>query len=321
MKFLSFGECLLRIATKAEETFGPTDNAKLYFGGSELNVSIALSALGVSADWISLLPKSELGEVIHELIKKEGLPLSHTNLASGNMACYFLESGSGERPAKVIDRIAGPLKSSERKLFNWKDILKDFTHFHTTGISSGLSDTCLLDVTEALVRSKELGLTTSYDFNYRGKLWSLESAKEKQKPLMDQIDILFGGLSDLETMLDIEVSENRSIESYQKEIFDRYKFKQVVISERRDGYYKVTGYEVDNFASSPWKSLSGVDRIGTGDAMAAGFLYAKSLGKNLSESVETAANLGALKDSFKGDFINISESQYNRWTNPQGHWR
>lgn len=321
MKFLSFGEVLLRIATPSNETFGPTTNGQFYFGGAELNVAIALSGLGIESSWISVLPDSELGIVVKDLINKKGVNTEHVRYGEGSMACYFLENGSGERPTKVLDRIPGPLRNDEREMFYWDIALKGVDHFHTTGISSGLNQKTLEDVTRALTIAKKLGIQTSYDFNYRGKLWSFSEAKTKQAPLFEHIDLLFGGIGDLDQMLGIKIDESKDPKDYQKEVFSKYTFKEVIISERRDGQYRVFAMTENEVEVSPWQNLSGIDRIGTGDAMTAGYLYSKSKGESLCERVKTAALMGAIKDSYPGDFLDISQSQLKRWTENKEHWR
>lgn len=321
MKFISFGEVLLRIATPGSTTFAPTENGEIYFGGSELNVAIALKNLGITSDWVSILPKSDLGKIVLDLIKKSGIPDSHIKFGEGNMACYFVENGSGERPTKVLDRVSGPLGIDSRDGFDWNSILKGKSHFHTTGISSGLGDKVLSDVKEALETAKQLKLTTSYDFNFRGRLWTFDEAKKKQEALLKNIDILFGGIGDLEQMLGIKVSEEKTPSEYQKEIFKRFNFQEIVISERRNSSYRVFAATKDSVKTSSWKNLSGVDRIGTGDAMTAGYLYGIAKNKNLEEKVNLAALCGAIKDSIKGDFMNISENDLSRWFESQGHWR
>lgn len=327
-KIITFGELLLRISSLRGLPFGYQNQAQLYYGGSEFNITATLNSLGLDSDWVSYLPDSELGFLLNKEVKKSGVSGDYVKFLKHPMAIYFIEQGASPRPLlKVIDRIKGPLAHPERLLINWEGILTGSSHFHTSGITSALSDTSLKDVMNGLDFAKSNHINTSYDFNFRSLLWPLEIARSKQKPLLNKIDILFGGLHDLNLILDIDVNINSNSIDFakiQSELFERYQFSQVILSQRRavpQPSYRVIGFTPQFIETTEWYTLSHVDRIGTGDAMAAGFLAGHYQSLSFSQSVQQAAACGALKDSLPGDFYPLTQFDLKRWLEKKDSWR
>lgn len=332
-KLISFGEVLLRIGSWGSQPFGHAGQASLYPGGSECNVAITAQSLaaeagcerGLRCDWVSALPDSELGRWVAEQLQQQGLALEHLQFLQAPMATYFLESAQPPRPMQVLDRSPGPLALDERPAFNWVNILRGASYFHTSGISAGLGQRALQDVQDALHTARSQRLTTSYDFNFRGKLWSLEAAKAKQQALLPLIDILFGGEADLPSMLDLPLPQQESDWSdLQAQLFARYPFQQVVLSQRQttpaQESYRVVGLSPDQICFSDWIPLAGTERIGMGDAMTAAFLVSHAQQAPLQAAVQTAALCGALKAGLPGDVYPISAAQLRRWR-AEGPWR
>lgn len=328
-KLMTFGEALIRVSSGPGETFTESSNGNIKFGGSELNVALTSRSLGLESDWVSYLPESELGEILKDTIQKNGLALQTCPFIDHPMAVYFIEQGAEPRPTKVIDRIKGPLAHPERELFNWESILEGQNYFHTSGISTALSEKTREDVYNAISFASENNIITSYDFNYRGRLWPLEDAKKFQTPLLSKIDILFGGEKDLEFMLELNLSDDltsyQSWQSIYNEVYNKFDFKNLVISQRKSEYsqdfYRVIAMDSTEFHISPWFNISNIDRIGAGDAMTAGFLSSHSQNKSLKDCVWQAAACGALKHSLQGDYYQITPSQINRWLKDQSTWR
>lgn len=323
-RLISFGEILLRVGSEGSLPLGYGGKAALYLGGSECNVAITARALGLASDWVSLLPDSELGRWVAEQLRQTGLPLAHIGYWPHPMAVYFLEQGP--RP-RVLDRIRGPLAAPDRPALDWEPILAGASHFHTSGISAGLGPTALRDVAQGLRCAREQGLRTSYDFNFRRLLWTLDVARAQQRPLLADIDLLFGGEADLAAMLDLSADEQVADADWPelgRRLFAAYGFDEAVFSQRRDAakgpHYRVVALRRDERVFSPWFSLAG-ECIGIGDAMTAGWLSARAAGANLETAAREAAGAGALKAALPGDFYPISRHRLQNWLSQEGHWR
>lgn len=327
-KLTTFGEVLLRISSSRFSPFACSEESGFHFGGSELNVSLTASSLGVQSHWVSFLPKSDMGQWILEQLEQTKLE-TRIYRHGDHMAVYFLERGNGVRSSRVFERILGPLALDDRESISWKEHLQKTSLFHTTGISSNLSEKTLQDVTCALNYCKENGIEVSYDFNFRERLSPLELAKKRQKPLLPMIDYLFGGEKDLSVMLELDVEKSLTDQSdwakVQEVLFDRYSFKEVILSQRKEEeskeFYRVVSLSKESMELSPWMPVSEVERIGMGDAMTAGYLAALSQNKSQKERTWQACACAVLKSSLPGDFAFIHPSMLERYLKNSNSWR
>ncbi len=306
---LTFGEALLRFSTPGPMYFSQAGRLDFFLGGSELNVAVALACQGLAARWVSCLPDREIGDLVLEQIRRTGVDTGSVLRADGRMGYYLLEEGAAPRPSRVIERQKGVLGERTDLNFDWDLLLTDATWFHTSGITAGLSAACRANIRQAAERARARGIPVSYDFNFRRTVWSIAEARELQRPLLEHVDVLFCSAADIGALFEVELPPAGQAEHYAaiERVLARFKFRAVVLSER-SGEYRSQAYGavalVEGAAvRSNRFQLEIVDRIGAGDALAAGFIRARLEKRSWQDTIDFAAYCAALKHTVPGDFL------------------
>lgn len=317
IKVVTFGEIMLRLSPKVPCKFLQTSSFDAFFGGSEANVAVSLSLLGLSSYYVTKLPKNELGDAAFNELSKYRVNLRYVCRGGDRLGIYFIEAGYSMRPSKVIyDRAGSSIATATLADFDFKDIFNNATHFHFSGITPALSDSCFELAKEAVRVAKEMNLTVSLDLNYRKKLWSEKKAQDRMSVIMPYVDFCIGNEEDAQKMLGINVrgvSPERGIISATayydvfKEIQDKYGCKYIATTLResysasRNGWQGLL-YDGKNFYSSKKYEIDIVDRLGGGDAFSAGLIFSILTNKSPQDSVEFATAASALKQTIVGDF-------------------
>ena len=319
-KVVTLGELMLRLTPKLPYKFLQASSFDAVFGGSEANVAVSLSLLGLSAYYVTKLPDNDIGDAAFNDLRKYGVKLDFVKRGGQRLGIYFIEAGSSMRPSKVIyDRSHSAIAEASIDDFDFVEIFKDATHFHFSGITPALSKNCYEITKEACRVAKNAGVTISVDLNYRKKLWSEEEARKKMLPLMPYVDICIGNEEDACKMLGFKakgVSPEKgiiSLEAYYdvfKTMREEFGFKYIATSLRESYSASENGwqgllYDGKDFYSSKKYKITLVDRLGGGDAFSAGLIYSFLTKKPFQYAVDFATAASALKQTIVGDF-NIS---------------
>jgi 2-dehydro-3-deoxygluconokinase len=304
-ELITFGEAMLRLAAPGQRRLEQTDSLLVTVGGAELNVAAGVSRLGLSTAWVSSLPANALGRKVRNKAREFGVDLSHVAWdGAGRMGLFFVEYGASPRASSVLyDRARSAFAELHETSFSWWDILAGGRAFHTTGITPALGDRTAAETRAALVAARGLGLLTSYDLNFRGRLWTAEQARAMQEPLMEYVDVLITTEEDAETVFGITGSDYREVA---RRLADRYGFKIVTITLRGDvsvlrNTWTAIAYADGAVVDDRVYELELVDRIGGGDAYAAGFLYGLLTG-DVERGVRYGNAFSAIKQASWEDF-------------------
>ncbi len=159
MKVVTFGEVMLRLATPQNLRFSQANTFEATFGGGEANVAVSLANYGIPVEFVSRIPKNDVGESCIMNLKKYGVGTNHIVRDGERLGIYFLEKGSVSRASKVIyDRAFSSISQVQKGMFDWDIIFKDANWFHWTGItpaiSQGAADVCF----EAIQKANEKGI-------------------------------------------------------------------------------------------------------------------------------------------------------------------
>lgn len=139
-KILTFGEIMLRLSTPDYSTINQTHSFMVNYGGGEANVAVALSHMGHQTAFISKLPPNQLGDGAVTHLRSHGVNTQYVVRGSSTIGIYFLETGFGGRPSKVIyNRKHSAITRIQEDEFDWKEIFSDATWFHLSGITLALS--------------------------------------------------------------------------------------------------------------------------------------------------------------------------------------
>lgn len=321
-EIITFGEILLRYSTQIGEKLLQADQLSLHYGGAEANVGISLANFGHEVSVVSKLPTNGLGEAALRHLKANGVKVKHVLRGGERIGTYYLESGVGERSAAVTyDRKNSSIANIKTEEIDFRRVFEGAKLFHVTGITPALSPV-LQDLTfTALKIAKEQGVITSFDMNYRAKLWSQEEAAETFKSLLQYVDICSCGELDAIHFLNIPEASNQlenkeKISYYFKKIQELYPNIRYLYSTNREilsstanrlqGNLYVDGalYQSKKHHIEPI-----VDRVGGGDAFAAGVLHGILDGMSPNETVAYATAASALKHTIHGDSNLFSVSE------------
>ena len=204
MKFLTFGEIMLRLKAPGQECFFQSPMLEATFGGGEANVAVSLANYGEDAAFLTILPDNAIADACKAELRRFDVDTKRIVTGEGRMGIYYLEGGANQRPSKVVyDRAYSAIALAKPGDIDWEKTL-DTRWFHTTGIVTALGEHTVEEVLAALKAAKKNGATTSYDLNYRSTLWSKEEARKAAEQLMPYIDVILGNEEDFDTMLGIK---------------------------------------------------------------------------------------------------------------------
>jgi 2-dehydro-3-deoxygluconokinase len=248
MKVVTFGEVMLRLATPQNLRFSQANTFEATFGGGEANVAVSLANYGIPVEFVSRIPKNDVGESCIMNLKKYGVGTNHIVRDGERLGIYFLEKGSVSRASKVIyDRAFSSISQVQKGMFDWDIIFKDANWFHWTGItpaiSQGAADVCF----EAIQKANEKGIIVSCDLNFRKNLWKYgKKAIEVMPELVNGCEIILGNEEDAEMSLGIK-PEGVNVKSghIEAEAYLSVSKKMRAISESKE-----SNYNVENFISA-----------------------------------------------------------------------
>ncbi|HZJ20636.1 MAG TPA: sugar kinase, partial [Pricia sp.] len=199
-KVVTFGEIMLRLSPPGFLRFSQTNSFDVVYGGGESNVAVSLANYGVPVDFVTRLPKNDIGECALMEMRKRGVGTDKIVYGGDRLGIYFLETGAVSRGSKVVyDRAHSAIAEIKKGMIDWDAVFDGVEWFHWTGItpaiSQGAADVCL----EAVKAAKEKGVTVSTDLNYRAKLWKYGVEPEKiMTELTSYCDIILGNEEDAE---------------------------------------------------------------------------------------------------------------------------
>ena len=316
MKFVTFGEIMMRLTPSGMTRLVASDSFGAVYGGGEANVALSLSVLGADASYVTKLPQNPLGEAARNYLRRYGVNTEHILFGGNRLGLYFLERGADKRPARVVyDRKGSSIAEAEPTEFDWDSILSGADYFHLSGITPALSDKMAAASLDAVKAAKRLGVTVSFDPNYRAALWSLDTAAKTISKIMPYVDLLITNENQAKDLFGVAVPQkeitgddvsDQGYEALCKALVEKYDLKAVALTERRtfsanDNSISAKFYDGERFVTSLKYRMDIVDRVGGGDAFAAGLLYA--LGDNMTaqDAVDFAAAACCLKHSIEGD--------------------
>lgn len=299
---VGLGEVMLRLSVPTGERLDDARRLEVEYGGAECNTCVALARLGRRTAWVSRLPDHALGNAILRALRADGVDVAAVKLAPGErLGTYYIEYAAAPRAIQVIyDRANSAAARMTPADVDW-DYLLDAQVLHVTGITAGLSETCHAAVSEAVRRARAAGVTVSFDVNFRSKLWSAQVAGERLRPLIAEADVLFCKSADAASLFGCAGEPRVQLEALQA--LTRAKAIYLTLGER--GAALLDG---GSFAHEPALPVSIVDRIGGGDAFAAGALDGL-LDRDARAGLKRGVALAAIALSQRGDRVLTSRAE------------
>lgn len=317
----TFGEIMLRLSPPDRELLFQSPVLRAGFGGGEANVAVSLALLGHRSRWISVVPAGPAGEAGLRELRRYGVDTSAVVRGGRRLGIYFSETGSGARPSQVFyDREGSGLAEAGPGTVDWRTALAGMDWLHLTGITPALSAKAAALTLEAARAAKALKMTVSLDLNYRSKLWTYgRPAPEVMRELAASADLVTGNEEDCQRSLGIgaapEVAAGRLdpdlYAGLTAEVMAAFPGVARIALTLRESYsadwnrWSAVMRNRTGFLTGPVHEIRRVvDRIGTGDAFAAGLIHGLTRpgGGSEAEALEFAVAAAALKHGIPGDF-------------------
>jgi 2-dehydro-3-deoxygluconokinase len=322
----AFGEIMLRLSPPGYEKLLQSPRLSARFGGGEANVAVSLAILGHRVRYITIVPAQEIGEAAISELRKWGVETDHVLRQGKRLGIYFAETGANQRPGKVIyDREYSAISEAGADSIDWEEALRGVDWFHLTGITPALSATAAELALRSVRTAKEKGVRVSVDLNYRAQLWKYgQSAPAVMARIVPFADVAIGNEEDFQKSLGIPVdadveSGSLLLASYEKltalvlERFPNLKLVAVTLRESRSADKNIWSAILRNkkrFVSGPRYEIADiVDRVGGGDAFAAGLIHGLDLFGDDEQALSFAVAASCLKHSLPGDFNLATEGE------------
>ena len=316
-RVVTFGEIMLRLAAPGNERLLQSPRFEATFGGSEANVAIGLSLMGVPASHVTVLPeKNPISEACVSELQRFGVDVSHVLRGPGRFGTYYLEAGANHKPSRVLyDREGSAMAVTKPGQIAWEQALEGASWFHISEITPAISASAAAVAMESMRKARSLGLTISCDLNHRASLWQWgKDARQVMPELMKLADIVIGNRETMDVVLGVESPGDLTAVS--KRAVKMYPNLRTVCLTRRESRsashnaWSACLFDGKHLLESRHYEITHiVDRIGGGDAFDAGLIYGMLKLKTPLEALEFASAAAVLKHSIPGDFIRCSAQE------------
>ncbi|MBU2947444.1 sugar kinase [Zobellia uliginosa] len=321
-KVVTFGEIMLRLAPAGFLRFSQANSFDVIYGGGESNVAVSLANYGVPVDFVTRLPKNDIGECALMEMRKRGVGTDKIVYGGDRLGIYFLETGAVSRGSKVVyDRAHSAISEIESGMIDWDAVFEGVEWFHWTGItpaiSQGAADVCL----EAVKAASDKGITISTDLNYRAKLWNYGGDREAiMTELTSYCDIILGNEEDAEKHFGIHPEgldvhkdgadvKAEAFLSVCKQMMKKFpKAKKVIttlrgsISASHNTWAGVLWDGSKMYETRQYQITDIVDRVGGGDSFMGGLIYGLlKYPEDDQNALDFAVAASCLKHTIKGD--------------------
>ncbi len=338
MRYLTFGEIMLRLRTPGHERFFQSNMLEATFGGGEANVAVSLANYDQDVDYFTVLPENALGDECVKELRKFGVNTKKIQRGPGRMGIYFLEAGANQLPSKVVyDRAYSAIAVAAPDSVNWDKVFEGVDWFHITGITPAISETAMELSLQSVRYAKAHGITVSCDLNYRKNLWKYgKKAEEVMRELAKYVDVAIANEEDVQKSLgisvDVDVSSGELDTEKYRALSDKVlatypEMKMIAITLRgshsadwntwaaclndRESFYLSRSYEIRDI----------IDRVGGGDSFAGGLIYGLNNYEKHSDALEFAVAASCLKHSIIGDVNRVSVSDVTKLMGGDGSGR
>jgi len=323
-RVVTFGEIMLRLSPPGYLRFEQAGSFDAVYGGGEANVAVSLSHFGLDSVFVSRIPDNPIGQAALNGLRRYGVDVTRVARGGERLGIYFYEKGASQRPSKVVyDRAHSAIAEATPADFDWKAILSGAAWLHVTGIAPALSDACADAAMTACATARALGCTVSCDLNFRKNLWSPAKASNVMTPLMKYVDICIANEEDSEKVFGIHAGGSNVAqgtlddEGYRQvaaELVRRFGFKAAAITLRgsitaSDNTWGAMIHDANGSHFSRRYPIHIVDRVGGGDAFAAGLIYGILSGMDRTEVLEFAVAASCLKHTIEGDTNHVTVAE------------
>lgn len=313
--FVCFGELLLRLSAPNNELLLQSGSLAVHIGGAEANVAVSLAHFGHATSMVSIVPDNALGNACRGELRRHGVRTDGVQSGPGRMGLYFLTVGAGHRPSEVLyDRADSAFALAPAELMDWNPQFANASWLHVSGITPALGPSAAAAALRAVRAARAHGLSVSFDCNYRAKLWQRwhGDAPRVLREMLAEADLVFAEERDMALILGRDYQAVPAAERFQASAADALSsfphLKRVATTIR--GQRSVDDHDLaaklmtrSGLVTTRTYSIGRIiDRIGSGDAFAAGVLHGIESGLEDQASLDFGLAAACLKHSIPGDF-------------------
>jgi 2-dehydro-3-deoxygluconokinase len=330
-RVVTFGEIMMRLSPPDHLRFGQARQFDLIYAGGEANVAASLANYGIPVDYVTRLPRNDLGLACVRFLQGHGINADKIVFGGDRIGIFFLEHGAAQRGSKVVyDRANSALATIEPGMIDWRSVFADAEWFHWTGITPAVSRGAAEAQLEAVKVAREMGLTISFDLNYRSALWKWgRKPGDVMSEIVPYCDVAIGNEEDTEAVFGIKAPDSDfqtgkvEAESYRavcEQMKSRFPNLKVIATTLRGSisashntwsgvlweegkYYTAPTYDIDFI----------VDRVGGGDSFVGGLIHGfRAYGDDRQKALNFAVAASCLKHSVWGDFNGVTVAEVER---------
>ena len=339
MKFLTFGEIMLRLKAPGLERFFQSPMLEATFGGGEANVAVSLANYGQDVAFLTVLPRNAIADECVKELRKFGVDTKRiVRTDKGRIGIYYLEGGANQLPSKVVyDREYSAIAMAKPGDIDWDAAFEGVGWFHITGITPAISESAMELSLESVKEAKKRGVTVSCDLNFRKNLWKYgKKAEEVMRELAKYVDVAIANEEDVQKSLGITtdvVVESGSLDRAKyralgDKVLAAYPdMKMIAITLRESKSADSNGWAAclndrERFYESRRYAINDiVDRVGGGYSFAGGLIYGLNAYGDRQKALEFAVAASCLKHSIIGDFNRVSISDVEKLMGGDGTGR
>lgn len=338
MKFLTFGEIMLRLKGPGMERLLTNHYLEATFGGGEANVAVSLANYGLDVGYLTVLPDNPITDACIRELRGFGVDTSRILKGNGRFGVYYVEGGANQLPSKVVyDRAYSAIAMAKPGDIDWDSAFDGVEWFHITGITPAISETAMQLSLESVKEAKKRGITVSCDLNYRKNLWKYGvKAAEVMREMANYVDVAIANEEDvqksLEITTDVVVESGELDRAKYKDLGDKVlaaypNMKMIAITLRESHSADWNGWAAclndgkTFYVSKKYEIRDIVDRVGGGDSFAGGLIYGLNTYADKAQALEFAVAASCLKHSIPGDFNRMTVADVEKLMGGDGTGR
>lgn len=324
-RVLAVGEVMCRLSVGGGVRLADASAFEARYGGAEANVAISLANFGHEARFASKVPSNPLGDAAVRHLRRQGVDTSQLLRGGERLGTYYLEMGAANRGSMAVyDRAGSSFATMRGCEWDLDALLDGVDLLHITGVCPALSPAWRALTLELLEAARTRGVTVSYDVNFRGKLWTWDECMEAFRRALPYVNVLSASWGDVQSALGLERtdwSEAAMVDAYGA-LVAGHPGVQIIYSTRRVAHSSSSNDLTGYIYAAPGTGAAGelvrsrthhiepiVDRVGGGDAFAAGVLHGVMSGWDPQRTIDFAAAASVLKHSIFGDANAFAEAE------------
>ena len=322
-KIIGYGELLLRLSpTGHGDLIEQSTSLNMDFAGAEANIIADLALLGHPTGFVSALPTNPVGRAANQFLQKFRIDTNNMLWDDGRVGAYYIEHGVAIRGTRVTyDRANSTMANTEISSAIWTTILSQASYFILTGITPALSKIARDNIQRALIAAKAHGVKVVFDLNYRRTLWTKEEARISFENILPYVNILIANIGAAFDVFDIQtvkVEDYKSMKLATQQTatalgeignFDCIAMTMRLQNNAEDnGLGGMIQIGKNQFFSQSIPTRI-IDRLGGGDAFAAGIVHGLINCWPLDKMINFATAAFATTQTIKGDINYATEEE------------